>query len=823
MKKIYQPNLILSRTKRIFTIVIAICTLFTAFIFPVKADDEDQMIFEANEDLYSILETSPGAFETSQLKNFKLRESDIPLYMQSTDIKNTDSVVRLKIMEKDLGSFTYLNSDGTLSTYMFSEDVKYKSGDKIFDKTNILNYDLNNKVYYNPDNDVHVSLPISLSEENVISVTNKNYCISFMPLLGESEVIANKCFKSEMENYIVYNNPFGEGTKLIYYPEFSGLKEDIVISNPIETNCFKFHIYTNGLRAVQCDNSVALVDKDESIIAYLDELIIFDSVENQGNGHVEIEEITPYNEYFYRIIVDYSFMNSTNTIYPITIDPGITYSTGTKMKDVQVNYNQTTVDQTSSFAVVGYNATYNASRLFVKFPSLSSFVDGLSPSSQIGEVTYNFYCSLTTSSNYEFYYFYPCTAYWDENSNSVSTTLFNSYNTTSSGVVIIDNIGSYSANLTSLFTTSISDIKNYGFVMKKFNENTYSAVIYTVNNTSNRPLLRIRYSEALPSTQTYGISDKSIYMIKNYEYLTYITKNATISGSSVNMSFALESINTQYGSTRNKSQLISLNYDGSGKYTLSFLMPPTTSDPTSTTTGYSTNYYFRANWSGNTGSLSCSTTLTAATKWYIAYDSSYSSYKIINARYPWLYLYASNNVLTLSELSSTVSRWIFSYCGRDVPLYMQGHPNSCGWACVCMILKYYSINVTEDEIIGNNDETSNYNLMAQSLNNYINTSPIYYGNYDLFYFENDEEGFLSTLISYLNYRPVSLLCRYSSSSQMGWETQGHYLVLKGIFNINNSYKCVINDSYQYSCNERIIDLDEIHEYNNSLYGYSVHP
>jgi hypothetical protein len=363
--------------------------------------------------------------------------------------------------------------------------------------------------------------------------------------------------------------------------------------------------------------------------------------------------------------------------------------------------------------------------------------------------------------------------------------------------------------------------------MKKYAEtDACYAIINTINNTSNKPYLTIHYSEELPTSETSNITNKSVYRIKNDYANKYLTKNATVSGTTVNMTFGLEVSNTAFGSTREKSQFVSVNYVGGGKYTLSFLMPPTSTSPTDTTTGYSTNYYLKATFSSSGATLGFSTnTAISSTKWYIIYNSPTNSYKIINASKPSYYLSASSSSLTVTEYILDEHYWNFEYCGYDVPVYMQGHQDSCGWACVCMILRFYNIYATEDEVIAGRSETSNYNLMASTLNNYLNNdTPLYIGNNELIQYEYNESGFLSKLNSYLANRPISLLCKYSNTSQMGWGTNtGHYIVLKGIADINGNKKCLINDCYYNNCRERVIDLSELHSYSNAKYGYSVHP
>ena len=78
-------------SKQVLAFVMILCILAAALLFPVKANDNDQATFDANEDHYMILEKSPGSFETSQLKNFKLRDSDIPHFLLKGIYKNNQN------------------------------------------------------------------------------------------------------------------------------------------------------------------------------------------------------------------------------------------------------------------------------------------------------------------------------------------------------------------------------------------------------------------------------------------------------------------------------------------------------------------------------------------------------------------------------------------------------------------------------------------------------------------------------------------------------------------------------------------------------------
>lgn len=610
---------------------------------------------------------------------------------------------------------------------------------------------------------------------------------------------------------------------------FSGVKEDIIITSPPENNTFEFTIHTNGLKAAVQENIVALIDSENTIAAHVGDLMIFDSNGQTGEGRIVLNEIKENEEYSYTVIVNHDFLYDDNTIYPVTVDPTVSYSSSSTIKDVQVNKDNMIVNPSAQIAQIGYDSTYESSRFLVKFPKLSTLFENLSAASQIVEAKYSFRCTTLYGSSVQFGFF-PCTAYWDPDSYTISTSVYYSYSSAPSEYVTISGTGQYTANLLSLFRDFYNNSSYNGFLVRSVNESAHNfAEIRTTDSTNYKPHLVLRYSEPLPSTGNSHITSKSVYRIKSYSRNTYLTKNATVSGTSVSMSFGLEPSYTTAGSTREKSQFVSVNYVGSGKYTLSFLMPPTDSSSTDTTTGYSSNYYIKCVFIENASYLTYTTTLTNASKWYIVYDSESGANKIINAAYPWMYLYASSaSALYVNDTSNTNSLWCFELCGFDVPVYMQDMDNACGWACTCMILKYYGVSVSENGVRGYIDQqhsttdfSASYITITQALNYFLNNqSPVYHHDNSLVSLSYSNYG--SMLADYLTFRPVVLLCKFDPSSQFGWETNGHFIVVKCKLKIGDIYKFLINDSYKSDCRERIIDSNKLRDYNDDKGGYVVH-
>ena len=118
--------------------------------------------------------------------------------------------------------------------------------------------------------------------------------------------------------------------------------------------------------------------------------------------------------------------------------------------------------------------------------------------------------------------------------------------------------------------------------------------------------------------------------------------------------------------------------------------------------------------------------------------------------------------------------------------------------------------------------------MRDSLNQYLTDKTYISGNNMA---NLNDSDYYNAMKSYLALGPLCLLCKYGPDSQFGWGTsEGHYIVVKGMFesglydiNYNPIYACLINDSYQNNCRERVIYLSNLHTYNNNKYGYGVFP
>ncbi len=810
------------RSLKALTLFLAVVLLLPCLDLGAAADDgkPDQDEFVLTESVYDVLEQYPDAFSEDILEKVVLRESDIPYSMEYTDIKDTNAVIRLRILEKDLSSVIYLNPDKTLREYFFGENVKYESEGKAFDKTNLLTYSEAESGYVNKDNDINVYLPDSLGEDRYVTLSGDDTVITFAPaVLMPENVTAEKRTKDRGTDYIVYTDAFGEYTKLVYTPTFSGVKEEIILERPRSEYVFSFEIKTNGSYLSAAENgSVSIVDGDETT-AYIGEPVVFDSENRVMGCFVELTETEPGSSYLYTLSLDEN--DAAGAVFPITVDPTINYTTTTQIKDVQINNDSTVLYPNSDTIKIGYNGLSSIARNFIQFPSLNNKVSNFTSEDQICGVTFTFYNNMQTA-GYSYYSFHPVITSWNPDSTTPQTGLFGAYTVLCTNNCVALTLGTTIADLTDIVKYCFNNSTYNGTVMKYTDENTaHYSTVGSINSSlaPKKPYITMTYAETLPTGEAYNITDKLIYRIKHYTQNKYITKNYSNNGYST----ALETTNTTVGSTEVKSQFISVNYVGDGKYTLSFLIPPTSSDGDSTTIGYSTNLYLKVS-TGGSSTVSTSTSLTNNAKWYIIYHTFELKYKIINAAYPYRYLNAdSNGNITMSSDSSTAARWNFEKCGYDVPVYVQDALDACGAACGLMVLRYYDVfDVTENNFINieeNHFGHLNGDLYDRTYHDYIASTINYCSPFGTTYYYSSDNlnGYCSDitvygqrLIALLSKVPIILQCKiYTDSSEMtygfGYYSSGHYILLKGIYfdNSINEYICVINDSCRLKKNSVI--------------------
>ena len=266
-------------------------------------------------------------------------EKDLHELVSYTDAVSSGHVNRLND-EETMNTLVFANADNTKTTYYYADDIKYTDArGEIHDKTNDLTY--KNGAYVSRDNDVVASLPNDISSG--VTVSYEGIRITMTPAFMQSGLIREPVSaavyaatpKGEADA-VTYNSVFGRDTSVRYTPQYSGLKEEIILSSYTGIYKFDFTVETGGLLLV-CKmpegEEIHLDDMGEwyftrpddidTPVARLSDIVIYDSAGNMAQGALSCSRISD-GVYTVTVTADRAFLESSDTVYPVTIDPTIT-------------------------------------------------------------------------------------------------------------------------------------------------------------------------------------------------------------------------------------------------------------------------------------------------------------------------------------------------------------------------------------------------------------------------------------------------------------------------------------------------------------------
>ena len=330
-------------------------------------------------------------------------EQSLPETLSIEQAMEKGHVQRLANEETELNSAKFLNADGTYSTYLFQDNIKYidSSGNTV-DKSNKL--ERSGSGYTNPNNDITAFYPDNISMG--ISLSYNGYTIRTTPVItGKSagNAILLQGSKNIAPGKITYANVFGNGTSIEYTQTFTGFKEVIIINQQINQSKFTFNVFSGGLSLRKDGGRVLFVDNstDKSIM-FFNELIVWDSAGNYFEGVYEIEQLKDSQIYSVSIVCD-DLISNSSIQYPLYIDPAtqvFIYNDEMDILDrtLYTNYADNTVNNDASLIVGNYDALMTGNteqrgtaRSLVRFHSeFLTIYNQISTDYNLTSVKYNF-------------------------------------------------------------------------------------------------------------------------------------------------------------------------------------------------------------------------------------------------------------------------------------------------------------------------------------------------------------------------------------------------------------------------------------------------
>ena len=440
-------------------------------------------------------------------------ESMILKYVDSAQFNAARHTRRLTDSE-DLNTYVFANADGTRSVYMMSENVKYVDKDGIVREKDI---SLKSKAggYGIAQSDIGLFIPTDPARG--IDFEYSGYAVKLIP---QGLTSAESAVRSD--NSVVYNGAYGANTKLVYTPTLSGVKEDIVLSEYTDNAVYTFLLETDGLNLYRGDSGYYLAESDKADPLFrLGEIIIYDAVGKPDVGRMTVRTVTDRQRYLLTVIANDGFLSDPDTVYPVTVDPSITVSSGEASElitdsPIFANYPDRNCGSYKYNSIGTTSEAYGIGRTVVKLNGLMGSDEYLTvKASQITGVS--FYAKESSGGNPRYINLYPLTGNttWTETSvtwNNVGshTTSVNYGNTMNNGrwtaFDITDLVkawknGTYSPDA--------------GFIMINENESDNKSFCSSEFSTSSyRPYVVMTYDNRFAGAETISLnSSKSVNIL----------------------------------------------------------------------------------------------------------------------------------------------------------------------------------------------------------------------------------------------------------------------------------------------------------------------
>lgn len=421
----------------LLSIVLAFCCLFLNSSAFVSAEEEQEI--------------KPSTFL-------------LPEVISQTAGTNTNHVRRLWEREERLDTLVFQNSDGTNTMYTYGCDVKYVDEKGIVqDKSNILSTSIDNSTlassyaYVNSKNNIKTYFPKTLTEATGITVKADSYTLSMAP--KNAFPSAAKCQnEGSANNAVTYKGAFNNTSAVCYTPLFTGFKEDIILFAAPPSSSFSFLVNTDGLFLELYEDRILLFDssfqevmtsnKTNEFVGYFSPIIVYDSAGNiTRKNKYELQQISD-SAWEVTLVVDSEFLSSSDTIYPITVDPSVNMYSGSqdskKIEDMTLSYSGNSSytsgsvyrDDISSPCVQRTgSSTINESRIVYRFPGLedsSNTLGNLAFLRSRGTMnnSYLWIEDITSTSQTSFVDVYSYTTTWTETSSGLTTSSLPAFNST---------------------------------------------------------------------------------------------------------------------------------------------------------------------------------------------------------------------------------------------------------------------------------------------------------------------------------------------------------------------------------------------------------
>lgn len=447
-----------------------------------------------------------------------------------------------KIVNKTKNSTTYEEKDGRKKIIIYNANIRFEdeNGKLIDYDPSLIKSKKTEFAYENKLGDSKVYLPTKISNHNKILLTKDSAEISLTPMIeNQSTNIAVSNETSMNANNETVSIPTKATYKLEnityeYISEINGLKENIILTKKPTSNIFEFKLsLTDNLIAEKSKITESILIKDRNsneLKAILDSANMNDATDNAYSENITYSlKKSNDNEYTLKMVLDKNYLNSKKRVYPIIIDPSVSWNGDSNIIDTYISNNSKYADinfydsGVTAFSM-GYTSSMGTCRSLLKAMPLLNTVKNKSIKSAKLTMYETSSCDKNISVNA-----YRIIDDWTK--TSVSWNTKPRYNVSEGKIGTTTTTGKlYAANVMDI-TTYVKNLSNtthsndYGLMLKLNSDTTSSAgyVKYFGSRHSNvnlQPKLTIEYYDA-PTAPTNVSLSKSYLKLNESSILSW--------------------------------------------------------------------------------------------------------------------------------------------------------------------------------------------------------------------------------------------------------------------------------------------------------------
>lgn len=474
-----------------------------------------------------------------------------------------DNMKELKHLRKP-NEKHFLNEDGTISLYLYNNDIHYlKNG--VYEEIDNTLIEKNNTLI-NKENDFHTCFSKDKNTDLLVDITKDNYYLKiYLEKKKEMNLLSNKN-NLKLENIL-------NDIDIDYQVISKKLKESIILKNKNNIpSSLNFKIDTNLKLELEEKGSI-YAKEEEKVIFVIESPFMKDNKDNY-NYNIKYNLNSKENYYILNLDLDLEWLNQAE--FPVVIDPTIINKTESNVYDTYIYYGDDNINRNNTDKLkVGVDSNNVIYRSLIKFD-----LPKLGTGCEVIKADFNLVSHLEDKAPYDLYRenitvheintnWAEETATWNTMSDNFKNRIedFNYANRTlidinPDGGDLVYKLQNSTFDITNLVKKWYAGTPNYG-VMLKFYKEVYN---------SNCPEYTF-YSKNNNISENFEIENPKPYLVITYrnqngleDYMTYQTQEYTDGVSYIN------------NLTGNLTATFNLNETIGGKYPIGLSLVYNTND-----------------------------------------------------------------------------------------------------------------------------------------------------------------------------------------------------------------------------------------------------